>query len=92
MTRQLDQQRCPHADELAALASGRDVSSRVAHHVQNCQTCCQILDSLEREAEFIDELRAAVRTALDERVRRDVMNACQAALDQEQPPPDQTRT
>lgn len=67
--------RCPRADELEALVTGRRVSSRVIKHVPNCETCYQIVAALREDAAMLAELREAANS-LDSRTRQRLLDLC----------------
>src|SRR5262245_5811299 len=71
--------KCPRADELEAVALGRDAPPRVRRHVAVCPTCTQIVAGLARDAELLTELRVAAEDDLDAEIREELLDACRAA-------------
>lgn len=67
---------CPRADELEQIAVGVRVPASLVRHVKSCGRCTQIVDNLRRDANFIRELREAVRERLNQRELDGIQKAC----------------
>lgn len=78
--------RCPRADQLEALASGRRISARIQQHVAGCPTCSDIVAVLREQAELLDELRRAVADDLDHGTREEILETCRKAVDARREP------
>jgi hypothetical protein len=76
----MHRQNCPTTKELEAFANGADRSGGLAEHIQDCPTCRQDLAACRNDAALIEELQAACRTTVDDRVRKRLLAVCRQEI------------